>query len=132
KVRDAYARATDPAEKKRIATEAQVLNTKVVTHIPLGEWYGVGAVRANVTLLNPLPPVTVFWGVEKNSGRYPSATAQPIRSRIWPDRARVAGARHAVRLDHAHGRAVGRWLSGPWRVTIRERTSRGQVPRASS
>jgi peptide/nickel transport system substrate-binding protein len=64
-VRDAYARATDPAEKKRIATEAQVLNTQVVTHIPLGEWYGVGAVRANVTLLNPRPPVTVFWGVEK-------------------------------------------------------------------
>jgi peptide/nickel transport system substrate-binding protein len=65
KVRDAYARATDPSEKKRIATEAQVLNTQVVTHIRLGEWYGVGAVRANVTLLNPLPPVTVFWGVEK-------------------------------------------------------------------
>ena len=42
-----------------------MLNTQVVTHIPLGEWYGVGAVRANVTLLNPLPPVTVFWGVEK-------------------------------------------------------------------
>jgi len=65
KVRDAYARASDPAEKRRIATEAQVLNTHVVTHIPLGEWYSVGAVRANVTLPSPLPPVTVFWGVEK-------------------------------------------------------------------
>jgi peptide/nickel transport system substrate-binding protein len=65
KVRDAYARATDPAEKRRIATEAQVLNTQIVTHIPLGEWYAVRAVRANITLLNPLPPVTVFWGVEK-------------------------------------------------------------------
>ena len=65
KVRDAYARATDPAEKKRIATEAQVLNTQVVTHIPLGEWYSVGAVRADVTLLDPPPPVTVFWVVEK-------------------------------------------------------------------
>jgi peptide/nickel transport system substrate-binding protein len=65
KVRDAYARATDPAEKKRIATEAQVLNTQVVTHIPLGEWYVVTAVRANVTLPNPMPPITVFWGIEK-------------------------------------------------------------------
>ncbi|HMK78761.1 MAG TPA: ABC transporter substrate-binding protein [Xanthobacteraceae bacterium] len=65
KVRDAYARASAPEEKKRIATEAQVLNTQVVTHIPLGEWYQVGAVRANVTLPEPLPPVTVFWGVEK-------------------------------------------------------------------
>jgi peptide/nickel transport system substrate-binding protein len=65
KVRDAYARATDPAEKMRIATEAQVLNTQVVTHIPLGEWHAVTAVRANITLRNPLPPVTVFWGVEK-------------------------------------------------------------------
>ena len=65
KVRDAYARATDPAEKRRIATEAQVLNTQVVTHIPLGEWYAVSAVRANVTVPEPLSPVTVFWGVEK-------------------------------------------------------------------
>jgi peptide/nickel transport system substrate-binding protein len=60
KVHDAYARATDPAEKKPIANEAQVLNTQVVTHIPLGEWYIVGAIRANVTLLNPFPRVTVF------------------------------------------------------------------------
>jgi peptide/nickel transport system substrate-binding protein len=65
RVRDAYARATDAAEKRRIATEAQVLNTRVVTHIPLGEWYSVGAVRANITLPNPVPPVTVFWGIEK-------------------------------------------------------------------
>jgi peptide/nickel transport system substrate-binding protein len=65
KVRDAYARASDPAEQRRIATEAQVLNTQVVTHIPLGEWQEVTAVRANITLPNPRPAVTVFWGVEK-------------------------------------------------------------------
>jgi peptide/nickel transport system substrate-binding protein len=64
-VREAYARATDPAEKRRIATEAQLLNTRVVTHIPLGEWYSVEAVRANIALPTPLPPLTVFWGVEK-------------------------------------------------------------------
>jgi peptide/nickel transport system substrate-binding protein len=65
KLRDAYARANDPAERQRIAVQAQVLNTQVVTHIPLGEWYAVGAVRANVTYLDPLPPVAVFWGAEK-------------------------------------------------------------------
>jgi peptide/nickel transport system substrate-binding protein len=64
-VREAYARATEPAEKKRIATEAQVLNTRVVTHIPLGEWYSVEAVRANIALPTPVPPLTVFWGIEE-------------------------------------------------------------------
>jgi peptide/nickel transport system substrate-binding protein len=64
-LRDLYARATDAAEKRRIATEAQVLNTRVVTHIPLGEWYSVDAVRANISLPNPLPPIPVFWGIEK-------------------------------------------------------------------
>jgi peptide/nickel transport system substrate-binding protein len=42
-----------------------VLNTRVVTHIPLGEWYSVEAVRANIALPNPVPPLTVFWGIEK-------------------------------------------------------------------
>ncbi len=64
-VRDRYARATAPADKKRIAEEAQVLNTKVVTHIPLGEWYVVAAVRKNIDTLALPPPVTVFWGIEK-------------------------------------------------------------------
>ena len=66
KLRDAYARASDPAEKKRIAEETQVLNTEVVTHIPLGEWYNVSAVRRNIETLAHPPPVTVFWGVKKN------------------------------------------------------------------
>jgi peptide/nickel transport system substrate-binding protein len=67
KVRDDYARATGAAEKKRIAEAAQVLNTKVVTHIPLGEWYGVAAVRSNIETLALPPPVTVFWRVTKNA-----------------------------------------------------------------
>jgi hypothetical protein len=53
------------SEAARIATEAQVLNTRVVTYIPLGEWYRVRAVRANIILPNPLPPVTAFWDTEK-------------------------------------------------------------------
>jgi peptide/nickel transport system substrate-binding protein len=65
KLRDSYARASDPAEKKRISEEAQLFNTEVVTHIPLGEWYTVSAVRSNVETLAQPPPVTVFWGVRK-------------------------------------------------------------------
>lgn len=64
-VRAAYARATSPAEKRQIAERAQVLNTTVVTHIPLGEWYSVSAVRSNVETLPAPPPVTVFWGMTK-------------------------------------------------------------------
>ena len=64
-VRDRYARATALADKKRIAEEAQVLNTKTVTHIPLGEWYVVAAVRKNIDTLALPPPVTVFWGIDK-------------------------------------------------------------------
>jgi len=36
-VRAAYARAISLAEKRQIAERAQVFNTTVVTHIPLGE-----------------------------------------------------------------------------------------------
>jgi hypothetical protein len=38
----------------------------VVTHIPLGEWYAVSAVRSNIETLAHPPPVPVFWGVKKN------------------------------------------------------------------
>jgi len=64
-VRAAYARATSLAEKQRIAEQAQVLNTTVVTHIPLGERFDVSAVRSNVETLPAPPPVTVFWGMTK-------------------------------------------------------------------
>jgi peptide/nickel transport system substrate-binding protein len=65
KLRDSYARATEVEQKKQIAEEVQVYNTKVVTHIPLGEWFTLGAVRGNIELANPVPPVTVFWGIDK-------------------------------------------------------------------
>ena len=64
-LRAAYARTVSLAEKRQIAERAQVLNTTVVTHIPLGEWYGVTAVRSNVETLPAPPPVTVFWGLNK-------------------------------------------------------------------
>jgi peptide/nickel transport system substrate-binding protein len=64
-LRDAYARATGPAQQKRIAEEVQIYNTRVVTHIPLGEWFGLSAVRRNIELPARPPPVTVFWGIDR-------------------------------------------------------------------
>jgi len=38
---------------------------KVVTHVPLGEWYSVFATRDNVVFPQVLPQVMVFWNVTK-------------------------------------------------------------------
>ena len=65
KLRDKYVKAVTAAEKKAVAEEVQRYALQVVTHVPLGEWYGVGAVRTNVTTMAVPPPVTVFWGMSK-------------------------------------------------------------------
>ena len=65
KLRDKFVSASTPAEKKAVAEEVQTYAMQIVTHIPLGEWYGVSAVRANVTTMPVPPPITVFWGVSK-------------------------------------------------------------------
>ncbi len=65
KLRDAYAREADPAKKKALAQEIQVYNTQIVTHVQLGEWFGVSALRKNVTITGEPPPVTIFWGMSK-------------------------------------------------------------------
>jgi peptide/nickel transport system substrate-binding protein len=66
KLRNAYARETDPAKQKEIAEAVQVRNTRVTTHVFLGQWYQPAAVRKNVTGM-PTAPVPVFWNVEKKS-----------------------------------------------------------------
>jgi len=38
---------------------------EIVTHIPLGEWTGVWAVRSNVETAAKPAAVTVFWGISK-------------------------------------------------------------------
>ena len=64
-LRDKYARAVSLAEKKAIVEDVQRHLVEVVTHIPLGEWFGVSAVRANIGTMPIRPPATVFWGVTK-------------------------------------------------------------------
>jgi peptide/nickel transport system substrate-binding protein len=65
KLRDAYVRAATLEEKKAVVEQVQRRVGEVVTHVPLGEWYGVSAVRANIGTMAVPPPVTVFWGVTK-------------------------------------------------------------------
>jgi peptide/nickel transport system substrate-binding protein len=66
KLRDQYARETDPAKQKDIAAAAQVRNTEVTTHLFLGQWYQPIAARKNIYGI-PTAPVPVFWNVEKKS-----------------------------------------------------------------
>ena len=67
KLRDQFARETDPVKQKAIAEAVQVRNTQVTTHINLGQWYLSGAGRKNVNgvLQAPAP---VFWNVETRAG----------------------------------------------------------------
>jgi peptide/nickel transport system substrate-binding protein len=65
KLRDKFVAATTEAEKKAVAEEVQRRALQIVTHVPLGEWFNVSAVRKNVSL-PPVPaPITVFWGIGK-------------------------------------------------------------------
>jgi peptide/nickel transport system substrate-binding protein len=63
RLRDQFARETDPAKQKAIAEAVQVRATQVVTHIPLGQWYQRALTRKNVVGFMQAP-VTVFWNVE--------------------------------------------------------------------
>jgi peptide/nickel transport system substrate-binding protein len=64
-LRDDFARASEPAKQKAIAEAVQRHNSEIVTHVPLGEWTAISAVRANVAL-HTTAPFIVFWNVEKN------------------------------------------------------------------
>src|SRR5436305_2255389 len=66
KLRDQFARETDPAKQKEIAAAVQKRNIEFTTHLFLGQWYLPAAVRKNVegVLQAPAP---VFWNVEKKS-----------------------------------------------------------------
>jgi peptide/nickel transport system substrate-binding protein len=63
KLRDDFARETDPAKQKAIAEAVQVRATQAVSHINLGQWYQPVAARTNVSgiLTAPAP---VFWNIE--------------------------------------------------------------------
>jgi peptide/nickel transport system substrate-binding protein len=62
KLRDAFARETDPAKQKAIAEAVQVRDTKMVTHIPLGQWYLGALMRKNIDGM-VAAPAPVFWNI---------------------------------------------------------------------
>src|SRR5476649_1550521 len=65
KLRDNFIAAGTLAEKKAAADAVQTYAMQIVTHIPLGEWFAVWAVRDNVEVPAVPAPITVFWGISK-------------------------------------------------------------------
>lgn len=65
KLRDDFARETDPAKQKAIAEAVQVRMSEAVTHVFVGQWYQPQATRKNVDgiLTAPAP---VFWNIRVN------------------------------------------------------------------
>jgi peptide/nickel transport system substrate-binding protein len=64
KLRDQFARETNPAKQKAIAEAVQVRLTQYPTHIPLGQWFQPIAARTGVDGIL-VAPVPVFWNVTK-------------------------------------------------------------------
>jgi len=64
KLRDTYAKETDPAKAKTLAEAVQLRAIETAQFGWLGQWYGPGARRTNVTgwLKAPVP---VMWNIEK-------------------------------------------------------------------
>jgi peptide/nickel transport system substrate-binding protein len=65
KLRDAFARATDPDEQVRLAEAIQERAFEVVTHGTYGQWTNPVAYRDDLKGLIS-SPVPFFWSVEKN------------------------------------------------------------------
>ena len=63
KLRDDFARATDPAKQKEIAEAVQVRVSEVVTHVYLGQWYQPQAHKKSVVGVLEAP-APVFWNVD--------------------------------------------------------------------
>src|SRR5499426_800777 len=62
KLRDDFARETDPGKRKAIAEQVQVRQGEVVTHVPLGQWYLPAVMRKNVDGMLKAP-APVFWNI---------------------------------------------------------------------
>ena len=64
KLRSAWARATDPAEQKRLVTELQLAAYDSVPYVLTGQFMGLRAYRKNVKGVIAAP-VPFFWSVSK-------------------------------------------------------------------
>ena len=64
KLRDQFARESNPANQKAIVEALQKRWTQYPTHVHLGQWVAPAALRANIDG-SLVAPVTVFWNVTK-------------------------------------------------------------------
>ncbi len=64
KMRDAYAKETDPVKNKQLAAAVQARALQTAQYGWVGQWYGPGAMRSNIQgwLKAPVP---VKWNIEK-------------------------------------------------------------------
>jgi len=64
KLRDGYAKETDPAKQKQIAMDLQKRWVEAPTHVNVGQWYQPSALRTNIDGML-VAPVPVFWNISK-------------------------------------------------------------------
>jgi peptide/nickel transport system substrate-binding protein len=64
KLRDAYAKETDPAKQKAIAEQVQLRVIEYPTHAPLGQFTNATALRTNIDGVLQVPSLAL-WNVEK-------------------------------------------------------------------
>jgi peptide/nickel transport system substrate-binding protein len=68
KLRDSFARESDPAKQKALAEAIQERAIAVGTHVWLGQWYKPLAYRKDRVDGWLYAPVPLFWNVTKKSG----------------------------------------------------------------
>lgn len=68
KLRDQFARESDPAKQKVLAEQVQQRAIEIGTHVWVGQWYKPIAYRKDRVDGWFYSPVTVFWNVTKKSG----------------------------------------------------------------
>ena len=87
KLRDKFIARRHAGREEGCAEEVQTHAMQIVTHVPLGEWFGVGAVRARHRHPAVPPPIMVFWGMTRSE----ALGAAHARSRGVKLRALVEG-----------------------------------------
>ncbi|MCC6470903.1 MAG: ABC transporter substrate-binding protein, partial [Alphaproteobacteria bacterium] len=65
KLRDAFAKETDPAKQKALAEDVQARALQYGTHVYLGQWYQPAAIRKDSVSGILTAPAPVFWNVAK-------------------------------------------------------------------
>ncbi len=64
KLKDGWARESDPAKRRAIVGQLQARAAEVVPVVPLGQFFAPVAYRRNITGMMPTP-IPVFWNIEK-------------------------------------------------------------------